>query len=140
MAAAFEQKSKQQAEDTEQAVKHAFEKHESALLSALSESEKKTSAAIAAQHQRLRQTALKSWMAVVIPVSLTLLLGAGAIATMSWYITGQIDQIASNHKTLEHLKGLGGEIQLNQCGGHVCAKIDESAPTYEEGYRILKGR
>lgn len=141
MAAAFEQKSKQQAEDTEQAVKRAFEKHESALLSALSASEKKTSAAIAAQHQRLRQTALKSWMAIVIPVSLTFLLGASAIVTMGWYIDHQVNEILNNRTTLETLHEKGGSADLSHCGEdrRLCVKIDESAGRYQGGYQVMEG-
>ncbi|WP_299262107.1 MbeB family mobilization protein [uncultured Kushneria sp.] len=141
MAAAFEEKSKQQAESTEQAVKHAFEKHENALLLALNESEQRTSAAIAAQHQRLRQTALKSWMAIVIPVSLMFLLGTSAIMTMGWYIDHQVNEILNNRTTLEMLHERGGSADLNHCGEdrRLCVKIDESAQHYQGGYRIMEG-
>lgn len=141
MAAAFEQKSKQQAEDTEQAVKRAFEKHESALLSALSASEKKTSAAIAAQHQRLRQTALKTWMFIAISMVLVFLLGGSAILTMGWYIDRQVNEIANNRTTLEMMNERGGSADLSHCGDdrRLCVKIDESAGRYQGGYQIMEG-
>lgn len=141
MAAAFEQKSKQQAADTEQAVKLAFEKHEKALLSALNESEKKTSAAIAAQHQRLRRNALKTWMFIAISIVLVVLLGASAIVTMGWYIDRQVNEIANNRTTLEMLKERGGSANLSHCGEdrRLCVKIDESAGHYQGGYRIMEG-
>jgi hypothetical protein len=141
MAAAFEQRSKQQAEDTEQAVKRAFEKHESALLSALSASEKKTSAAIAAQHQRLRQTALKTWMFIAISMVLVFLLGGSAILTMGWYIDRQVNEIANNRTTLEMMNERGGSADLSHCGDdrRLCVKIDESAGRYQGGYQIMEG-
>ncbi|WP_407658272.1 MbeB family mobilization protein [Larsenimonas rhizosphaerae] len=141
LAASFEQKSKQQAASTEQSVQNAFKAHESALLTALNESEQRTKAAIDAQSRNLQRTALKSWMAVVIPVSLTLLLALGAIATMGWYITGQIEEIARHKVTLEQLKNQGGAIQLSRCGedGRLCARIDEDAVNYQNGYRVLEG-
>lgn len=141
LAKAFEQRASEQAESTESAVKSAFERHESALLSALSESEKTTSAAIRAQSRRLQKTALKSWLAVTIPVALTLLLAAGALGSMGWYISHQVDEVAQHRATLEVLKAEGGEIELSRCGEsrRLCAKIDEDADRYQNGYRILKG-
>lgn len=141
LATAFEERSKEQAESTEKAVRSAFEKHESALLSALSESEKRTSDAIRAQSRSLQRAALRSWMAVTIPIAASLALGLGAIATMGWYITGQINEIASHNATLEKLRSEGGGIQLSHCGEsrRLCTKIDEDAPRYQGGYRILEG-
>ena len=141
MATAFEQRSKEQAENTEQAVKSALKKHEHALLLALSESEKTTSDAIRAQSHRLKSTALSSWMAVAIPVIVTLALSAGAITAMSWYMNSQVEQILDHKATLERLAKEGAAIQLNYCGDNrrLCVKIDESAQTYQGGYRILEG-
>jgi Flp pilus assembly protein TadB len=146
MAAAFEEKSKQQAEDTEQAVKRAFEKHESALLSALNESEKKTSAAIRAQHQSLRQTALRSWMYIFITIALVILLGGSTIMTMGWYIERQVTEIANNRVNLEMLQERGSKMNLITCGDdrRLCVEIDPDAPAYSsenenKTYRILKG-
>nr|CAB96960.1 MobB protein [Halomonas elongata] len=143
LATAFEERSKEQAESTEKAVRSAFEKHESALLSALSESEKRTSDAIRAQSRSLLADALRSWMAVTIPIIASLALGLGAMVTMGWYITGQINEIASHNATLEQLKNEGGAIQLSRCGEsrRLCARIDESAGVYGEDrtYRVLEG-
>lgn len=140
MASAFEQRSKEQAEHTEKAVKSAFERHENALLQALSESEKRTNAAIHAQSQRLKQTALRSWMAVAIPVMAMLILAIGVTIGMSWYISHQLEQIATQTTTLERLAQEGSQIQLSYCGDsrRLCAQIDESEPAYEGGYRILE--
>ena len=138
LATAFEARSKEQAESTEKAVRSAFEKHESALLSALNESEKRTSDAIRAQSRSLQRTALRSWMAVVIPIAVSLALGLGALGAMSWYIAGQI-----HNATLERLAQEGGAIQLSQCGEsrRLCVRIDEDAGVYGENgtYRVLEG-
>lgn len=141
LATAFEQRSKAQAADTEKAVRSAFENYENALIEALNESEKTTSAAIRAQSRNLQRTALRSWLAVTIPVCLSLLLGVGAIAAMSWYIAGQINEITSHNATLERLAQEGGAMQVSYCGDQrrLCVRIDESAETYQNGYRILEG-
>lgn len=144
LARAFEKRSTEQAESTEKAVASAFERHENALLSALSESEKRTSDAIRAQSRSLQRTALKSWMAVAIPVIATLLIAAGALGAMSWYIGHQIDTIAQQNATIERLSQEGGNIELNHCGEdrRLCAKIadPESRGYGEKGqYRILEG-
>lgn len=147
-AEAFRQKSIEQAESTEKAVASAFEKHENALLSALSESEQRTRDAIRAQSRSLQRTALKSWMAVGIPVIATLLIAAGALGTMGWYITGQIDTIAQQNATIERLSQAGGDIELTHCGEdrRLCVKIsreslgDRARAFGENGqYRILEG-
>lgn len=143
LAAGFEQRSKQQAESTEQAVRSAFERHESALLAALSESEQRTSAAIRAQSRSLQRTALTSWLAVVIPVALTLLLGSGALWWMSQSVAGKLAEIERHNTTLERLAQEGGRVQLTHCGNErrLCAKIDTQAVEYGENgeYRILEG-
>lgn len=142
LARAFEKRSTEQAESTEKAVQSAFKEHESALMSALSESEKTTNDAIRAQSQRLQKTALKSWMAVTIPVVLTLLLAVATMATMGWYMSRQVEQIARHKETLETLEAEGSAIELSQCGGRLCAKIAEpDSPGYGDNgqYRILKG-
>lgn len=147
-AEAFRQKSIEQAESTEKAVASAFEKHENALLSALSESEQRTKDAIRAQSRSLQRAALKSWMAVAIPVIATLLIAAGALGTMSWYIGHQIDTIAQQNATIERLSQEGGNIELNHCGEsrRLCVEIDPDSlgrnpeAFGENGqYRILKG-
>ena len=148
MATAFEQRSKEQAENTEKAVKSALKKHEHALLLALSENEKTTSDAIRAQSQRLKRTALSSWMAVAIPVIVTLLLSAGAIWAMGWYIKNQVDTITQQNATISRLSEQGGDINLTFCGDNrrLCAEIHpdslgENPKTFGENgqYRILKG-
>jgi hypothetical protein len=144
LAKAFEQRANEQAESTEKAVESAFEKHESALLSALSESERTTSAAIRGQSRRLKRVALQSWIAVAIPVMLTLLLGAGALGAMSWHISNQIDEIAHHRSTLETLKAKGSAIKMTTCGedGRLCVEVAEpdKAGYGENGqYRVLKG-
>jgi len=87
-------------------------------------------------------------MAVTIPIVASLALGLGAMLTMGWYITGQIDEIASHNATLEQLKNEGGAIQLSHCGDsqRLCAKVSseslgERARRFGENgqYRILEG-
>lgn len=145
LAAAFEQKSTERAENTEKAVKSAFEKHENALLSELSASEKRTRDAIRAQNQRLQRTALKSWMFIAIPLVMIGLLAAGSSALMGKYITHQVEQIASYNRTLATLEAEGSKIKLTHCGEsrRLCAKIDADSGRYGNGdddkYLILDG-
>lgn len=148
LATAFEERSKERAESTEKAVVSAFEKHESALLSALSESEQRTKNAIRAQSQNLERIALRSWMAVAIPVIVTLLLSAGAIWALGWHIKNQVDTIIQQNATISRLSEQGGDINLTTCGDNrrLCAEIHpdslgEKPKAFGENgqYRILKG-
>ena len=141
LATAFEQRSKAQAADTEKVVRSAFENYEDALIEALNESERKTSAAIRAQSRSLQRVALTSWLAVVIPVCLTLLLGAGALWWMGQSVAGKLNEIERHNATLERLAQEGGAMQVSYCGDQrrLCVRIDESAETYQNGYRILEG-
>lgn len=140
----FKKRSTEQAESTEKAVQNVFKKHESVLKAELEKSEKRTSSAIRAHSRRLRRIALKSWMAVTIPVLLTLLLGSGVLWSMSWYMSQQIDEIVQNRETLEKLKDQGGAVEMTYCTkkDRLCAKIAEpDGKGYGKNgqYRILKG-
>lgn len=141
LATTFKQRSIEQAESTEQAVRSAFEKHESALLSALSESEQTTKNAISAQSRRLQRVALTSWVAVIIPVALTLLLASGALWWMGQSVAGKVAEIERHNTTLRELQEVGGKIELTRCDGRLCAKIDLEAPKFGQSgeYRILEG-
>ncbi|WP_373448241.1 MbeB family mobilization protein, partial [Salmonella enterica] len=107
LATAFEKRSTEQAENTEKAVSSAFEKHESALLEALSTSEKRTREAIEGQYQRLQRVALKSWIAVTLPVMLVIILAVGISVLMGMYIKHQAEEIREQSATLQTLKDQG---------------------------------
>ena len=96
----------------------------------------------------MQRTALKSWMAVAIPVIATLLIAAGALGAMTWYIAHQINTIEQQNATIERLSKQGGDIQLTVCGDsrRLCAKIHPDSlgrnpeAFGENGqYRILEG-
>lgn len=53
-------------------------------------------------------------------------------------ITSQLEQIQDMERNLELLRQQGGDIRFNLCGDRICARLDESAPVYTEGYRILR--
>lgn len=148
LAQIFEQRSTEQVENTEKAVRSAFERHESALLAALSENEQRTRDAIRAQSRRLQRTALTSWLAVAIPVALTLLLGVGAVWWLSQSVAGKLAEIERHNTTLERLAQEGGRVQLTHCGNErrLCAKIHPDSrgqrpQTFGENgeYLILEG-
>ena len=105
LARSFEQKSKQQARNTEQVLQTEFERHERFISEALSASEKTISAAISAHNQRLSALALKGWLWIALSLFLVLSASAGAL----WW-TGE--RIAANltaehegllHRMAEHL-------------------------------------
>lgn len=134
LAANFEQRSSELAASTDETVRSALKEHEKRLRTALSESEKRISADIQGQHQRLAKTAAKSWLAVLIPIVITLLGMAGT----SWYLGQRIQRQLA---TTQQLEAEGGNMTLAQCGEsqRLCVKIDPEAPAYENGYRIPKG-
>jgi hypothetical protein len=79
-------------------------------------------------------------------VGLSLCLGIfGGSWAMMRYSANQIMELQRNIQELQRniqiLERDGGKIRLSRCGPQkrLCAQIDETAPAYEGGYRILKG-
>lgn len=133
LAEGFEQRSKQQAESTEKAVRSAFKKHERALLSALSESEKRTSAAIRDQNRRLSAIALKGWLWIVLVIFLLLTSSAGLIWWMGQEITANAAEIQRQSRALDQLAAEGSRIELSRCGEsrRLCVAIDAESGRYK---------
>ncbi|MGT3776412.1 MbeB family mobilization protein [Vibrio cholerae] len=137
----FEKKSKQQAHDIEQRLKSEFERHEKFIEEALRSSEQKIKGDINAQNQRMSALVLKSWLWIVLSVFLVLVACTGVIWWQGRTILANQLEINRQNATIERLEKNGGKIQFSTCGEkrQLCAKIDENAPTYQDGYRILKG-
>ena len=111
LASNFEQESKQQAENTRKRVQSALEAHERELTKCLSDEQKRIESAIRDQSRHLRRTALKSWMAVAIPVAITLLLAGAGSWTLGWHIQSQVAQISEHRETLDRIEE---QIQLRR--------------------------
>lgn len=86
------------------------------------------------------------WSRTLLPLLIGLSLSLGILGG-SWgmmhYLTGQIRDrqatIATMEETVRKLQHQGGKIQFSSCDYRTCVKIDETAPTYQDGYRILEG-
>ena len=86
------------------------------------------------------------WSRTLLPLLIGLSLSLGILGG-SWgmmhYLTGQIRDrqatIATMEETVRELQRQGGKIQFSSCDHRTCVKIDETAPTYQDGYRILEG-
>lgn len=86
------------------------------------------------------------WSRTLLPLLIGLSLSLGILGG-SWgmmhYLTGQIRDrqatIATMEETVRELQHQGGKIQFSSCDHRTCVKIDETAPTYQDGYRILEG-
>lgn len=133
LAQGFEQRSKQQAESTEKAVRSAFKKHERALLSALAESEKRTSDAIRDQNRRLSAIALKGWLWIVLVIALLLSASAGLLYWTGHKITAHAVEIQRQSQALDQLEAEGSRIELSRCGEdrRLCVAIDAEAGRYK---------
>lgn len=96
------------------------------------------------QGHRLAGRLLWSRTLLLLLIGLSLSLGIlGGSWGMMHYLTGQIRDrqatIATMEETVRELQRQGGKIQFNSCDHRTCVKIDETAPTYQDGYRILEG-
>lgn len=137
LAQTFEQNSKQQASDTRKAVSAEFKKLRAHISEELRSSEQSSSAAIHAQNQRLRALALKGWLWMALSIALVLVASYGAL----WYTQDRVRQNLADIEALERqvraLKLQGGSVNLSWCDKKLCVQIDEKAPKYQEGYRIV---
>lgn len=72
------------------------------------------------------------------PFLIGLSLSAGLLGG-SWgmmiYLSNRIETM---ERTVAVLRSQGGRIRLNTCDNRLCARTDEKAPAYQDGYRILK--
>jgi len=112
LARSFEQKSKQLARDTEQALQIEFERHEQFIIEALNESEKKISAAINDNNQRLSALALKGWLWLGLSLFLVLMASAGTLWWAGNKIAANLAEIERQSRTLEQLEARTFGVQL----------------------------
>lgn len=112
LARSFEQKSKQQARNTEQVLQTEFERHERFISEALSASEKTISAAISAHNQRLSALALKGWLWIALSLFLVLSASAGALWWTGERIAANLTEIERQGRTLEQLEAHTFGVQL----------------------------
>lgn len=85
-------------------------------------------------------------MPTVIGLSLFLGIFGASWGLMRWTtheILSNQEEIARQSKILAELEKKGGRINLNYCGKigekqRLCAQIDESEPSFQGGFRILK--
>lgn len=86
------------------------------------------------------------WSRTFWPLLIGLSISAGLLGG-SWgmmhYLSRQIMTrqaiIATMEDNIQTLTAQGGKIQLITCGHRLCVQTDETAPSFQEGYRILKG-
>lgn len=150
----FEQKSKEQASNTETALNDAFSKHETSVLEALSESGTTIKDAIDAQTTSLktavenyektaRNLVMRTWLFVL----LTFFLVLGMGGSMVWYtghlILSNAEEIQQQNQTLDALAKKGGKLQMTNCGepARLCVKVDRSGGAYgtNSEYMIAAG-
>lgn len=98
------------------------------------------------EEQGHRLTGRLLWSRTLLPLLIGLSLSLGILGgswEMMHYLTGQIRDrqatIATMEETVRELQRQGGKIQFSSCDHRTCVKIDETAPTYQDGYRILEG-
>jgi len=112
LAKGFEEKSKQQAKDTEQSVKREFAKLETSISEDLKSSAQSISNAIHEQNSRLTALTRHSVTTAITWVLLSGLLLIGILSGIIWYqgtvITSRLDEMDSYSQQLESLKAQSG--------------------------------
>lgn len=114
LAQSFEQKSKQQASDIEQSLRSEFERHERAISEALSASEKKISADISDQSERLSRLALKTWLWLPVTVVLVLTAAWGVVWWQGVMIRDNWQEISRQKAALEKLEARTWGLELSE--------------------------
>lgn len=133
MAAAFESKSKEQAESIETTVQNALAAHESALRQCLESEHKKIENATRKHARRMAWIVAKPWLMALVAV-LVLIAAAGGV--MRW----QASEIWERQQTLSALANVNADVTT--CNGRPCVQIDPDAKTYTNRktgaqYRVL---
>jgi len=93
--------------------------------------------------RRSRAVRRWAWLWTLAPVGAAALITLAAAAAWGGYqaeLDGLRREIAASRATLDELRRHGGSIRLSRCGGRLCAQIDEAAPPYQSGYRVLRER
>lgn len=144
MAKNFEQKSKEQANATETAVKNAFEQHETRIKALLSASEKTISSDLNAQNARIRNLALQTWIYIAAGVITLIIAFWGILWYQSSKITDNIETISTQNARIEVLKKQGGNITTSHCTddknrSRFCIKINKAEGDFVNGYMIPMG-
>lgn len=114
LAKAFEQNSKQQANDISESVKSAFEQHEKVLLKALNESASTTATAIRDQHRNLSMLVLKGWMWLGLSLLLVFSASAGALFWTGQKVADNLAQIEQQRQTLAQIEARTWGLRLQE--------------------------
>ena len=90
----------------------------------------------------LKRLVLIKWLqalSIGLAIFMGISLGSwGLTQFLAHRITSQLEQIQDMERNLELMRQQGGDIRFNLCDGRICARLDETAPVYTEGYRILR--
>lgn len=90
----------------------------------------------------LKRLVLTNWLqslSIGLALFMGTLLGSwGLTQFLAHRITLQLQEIQAIEHSLHILRQQGGEIHFELCDGRICARIDETAPTYTDGYRVLR--
>ena len=106
LAKSFEEKSSEQAKDTEQIVATEFRSTKNAIA-LLNENEKAISSAIIEQNQRIRPIILKTWMIVSIGIVTAIALAWGILMYQSHKISKNAELIAQQNLAIQELANKG---------------------------------
>lgn len=132
LAQSFEEKSKQQVNDTEERLTTALGTHATFISDALKANERIISGAINAQNRRIRALLLKTWLWMGLSLIAILTASYGVIWLQGEMITQNWQTISEQKDTLQQLEAKGGKIQMSTCGDkkRLCVKIDLDAGTF----------
>ena len=138
LAKSFEEKSSEQAKDTEQIVATEFKKHEKRLIALLNENEKAISSAIIEQNQRIRPIILKTWMIVSIGIVTAIALAWGIfdVPKPQNQQKRRIDR--STEPSHPRVSEQGGNVKLQDCidtknRKRLCVLVNKDAGTWSNG-------
>ena len=128
----FEVKSRQQASDTDAALRRVFRQHEESISAALSSSEQKITIAINAQRASMQRLILRTWLWVGVSLITCLSLGWGVL----WY---QENVIAANVERLSEQKQALAEFEAKTWGVSLMEDKDGQFIVLPKGASVKTG-
>ena len=129
LSASVRDRMEKQQSEIEETTKHALGKLEAHLKHIVN------AAAITIERDTQRALRRSWYKPLLVGLMLSTGIFGGSWAAMQYFAA----QVMTLQRTIDTLKTQGGKIQLTHCQGRLCAQIEESAPEYTNGYRVLKG-
>jgi cytoskeletal protein RodZ len=111
-----------------------LEKSKAGLKTAVYESNRALEQEIYEHRRKMSMSLFRTWLIAIVVLAVI------ALGLTLWSMIQGLN-IAEQRQTLAILEEEGGKMKFSRCGEErrLCVMIDEKAPQYQNGYRVIKG-